>query len=100
MDPTGPPKKVKHRAEKAMKTTPPKKAQAQGARRTPLTEQSMKPGAAHGVRLGRTYFHFPLGVARVKKDTTVCQFHRLANKVINNSNNKGARLGTGHARAL
>ena len=47
----------------------------------------MKLGAAHGVRLNMTYFHFPSAVAKVKKDTTVCQFHRLANKVINNSNN-------------
>ena len=89
LDPGGPPQRKETSPEKAVKTQKPREPHgvAHGEKRRRLTENTLKPGALHGIRLDRSYYHFPSAVAPDKKKTTVCQMHRLANKVMNDSNN-------------
>ena len=64
-------------------------------RRAKMSEKTILPGGVHGVQLDRSMSHYPFAVAKDKKRTTVCQLHRLANKVINKTTSapKGARDG-------
>ena len=78
LDPNGPPQYVQPSPTKAAK---PKKTV--GPRRPRLTEDSLKLGGDHGHRLDQSSSHFHSPVEDDKKKTTVCQLHRLANKVIN-----------------
>ena len=64
-----------------------------GSKRKRFTANSLSLGGAFENRLDCTLGHFPTPLPEGKKKTTVCQLHRMANRVVNGSNDNppGAR---------
>ena len=68
-------------------------APSQEKRRTKLTKRTLSPGGMLARRLDVSLGHFPTVVAEGKRKSTVCQLHRMANRMVNESNDipPGAR---------
>ena len=66
---------------------------SKGSKRKRFTANSLSLGGAFENRLDCTLGHFPTPLPEGKKKTTVCQLHRMANRVVNGSNDNppGAR---------
>ena len=96
LDPEGPPRRKKENRSTEVFVPRSINTSTATVRRAKMSVKTILPGGVHGVRLDRSLSHYPFAVGKDKKRTTVCQLHRLANKVINKvtaGTPKGARDG-------